>query len=364
MTAYRGAVDFRHDSEPAVGVLLTNLGTPEAPTPAAVRRYLAEFLADPRVVEVPRALWWVILNGVILRTRPRRSARAYRKVWTEQGSPLLINSLAQRERLEDKLRGSFAGPFEVGLAMRYGQPSVASAMQRMLANGVTRLLVLPLYPQYSATTTASTFDAVARVLERERRIPELRFVDCYHDRPDYIEAVAASIRARRRDYGAGARLLFSFHGIPRRYLLQGDPYHCQCHKTARLVAAALDLDDEAWAVSFQSRLGREEWLRPYTDELLAEWAGSGVEEVDVICPGFSSDCLETLEEVAMQYRELFVGAGGKALHYIPALNASDAHIEMLAGLVTEVAGTWTRQATTPAQRAATLARARALGAAS
>lgn len=364
MSAYRGAVDFRHDSNPAVGVMLTNLGTPQAPTPAALRRYLAEFLADPRVVEVPRALWWLILHGVILRTRPRRSARAYRKVWTDQGSPLLVNSLAQTRRLAQRLEDVFAGPVEVGLAMRYGQPSIAATLRDMLSRNVTRLLVVPLYPQYSATTTASTFDALARALARERRIPELRFVDAYHDRPAYIEALATTIRSRRRDYSPQARLLFSFHGIPRRYLMQGDPYHCQCQKTARLVAEAAGLADDAWSVSFQSRLGREEWLRPYTDHVLAAWARDGVDEVDVICPGFASDCLETLEEVELQYRSLFLDAGGKSFHYIPALNASDAHIEMLAGLVEEVAGNWTAAVTTAAQRAATLARARALGAAS
>lgn len=364
MPRYLAADDFQHGSEPAVGVLLSNLGTPDAPTPAALRRYLGEFLADPRVVEVPRALWWLILHGVILRTRPRRSARAYAKVWTDQGSPLLTHSIRQRDAVNAALDGVFRGPLRVELGMRYGKPSLADALTRLRDAQVDRLLVLPLYPQYSGSTTASTFDEISRQFQRVRRIPQLRFIDSYHDHAGYIEALATSILEHGQRYSPQHRLLFSFHGVPQRYLLAGDPYHCQCQKTARLVAERLRLTADAWGTSFQSRLGREEWLRPYTDEVLEQWArNEGVLGVDVICPGFSADCLETLEEVDMQYRQLFLDAGGKQFHYIPALNDRSDHIEFLARLVTQNTADWQQQHLSAEQRARTLERARSLGAA-
>ncbi len=362
MPRYRGPENFRHDATPSVGVLLSNLGTPDAPTPAAVRRYLGEFLADPRVVEVPRVLWWLILNGFILRTRPRRSASAYEKVWTDEGSPLLVISRRQRTLIEQHLEGVYAAPLRVELGMRYGSPSIDAALRRLQEANVERLIVLPLYPQYSGSTTGSTFDEVTRQLGKLRRVPELRFIDSYHDHDGYIGALAASIREKGNTYSDSSRLLFSFHGVPRRYLLAGDPYHCQCHKTARLVAERLGLADGAWGLSFQSRLGREEWLRPYTDDILREWAGGGVSAVDVVCPGFSSDCLETLEEVDMQYRELFMSEGGSRFDYIPALNERDDHIGFLAGLIAAATRDW-RDADLPeGERARTLERARAHGA--
>ena len=362
MPRYRGQENFRHDAAPSVGVLLSNLGTPDAPTPAALRRYLGEFLADPRVVEVPRVLWWLILNGVILRTRPRRSARAYAKVWTDEGSPLLVHSLRQRALVGQRLDGAYAAPLHVELGMRYGSPSIAEALQRLQDANVQRLIVLPLYPQYSGSTTGSTFDEVTRQLGKLRRVPELRFIDSYHDHDGYIAALAASIREKGQAYSDTSRLLFSFHGVPRRYLLAGDPYHCQCHKTARLVAEQLGLADDAWGVSFQSRLGREEWLRPYTDDVLREWAGNGVTGVDVISPGFSADCLETLEEIDMQYRELFLSAGGSRFEYIPALNERDDHIGFLAGLIADATRDWRDQNLPEDERTRTLERAQALGA--
>ncbi|MEO5573322.1 MAG: ferrochelatase [Gammaproteobacteria bacterium] len=333
MVSYKGNENFAHNTQPATGILITNLGTPDAPTRQALQRYLGEFLWDPRVVDSPRLLWWLILHGIILRIRPARSARSYQKVWTDQGSPLLAISKRQAEALQRTLETKFNGPVVVALGMRYGNPSIASALEQLRAANVRRLLVLPLYPQYSASTTASTFDAVADVLKTWRWLPELRMINHYHDDPAYISILATSIQEYWQVHGKSERLLFSFHGLPKRYLLLGDPYHCECHKTARLVAQHLQLPDESWQLTFQSRFGREEWLKPYTDHTLQEWAKAGVKSVDVICPGFSADCLETLEEVAMENREFFVKAGGQSYHYIPALNDRPDHIQMIAGLV-------------------------------
>ncbi len=315
------------------GVLLTNLGTPDSPETADVRRYLKQFLSDPRVVEMPRIPWWLLLNGVILRLRPRRSARLYRKIWTPAGSPLLTLSQAQRQALEQRLRELSGHPVPVALGMRYGNPSLGAGLERLRKAGARNIVVLPLYPQFSATTTASTFDALARVFAQWRWLPTLRFISDYHDDPAYIDALAESVRRFRARQGTAQRLLFSFHGIPRRYAEQGDPYPRQCETTARLLAAALDLPEPAWAFSFQSRMGRGEWLRPYTDETLRRWAGEGVERVQVLCPGFPTDCLETLEEIAEENRDTFLAAGGKTYQYIPALNADPRHIETLARLV-------------------------------
>jgi len=337
---YLGQDDFDHAAAMRIGVLLVNLGTPQAPDVASVRRYLAEFLWDPRVVELPRPLWWAILHGVILRVRPRRSARAYAGVWTEQGSPLLVHSKAQAQALQRALDAGAPGLFRVALAMRYGEPTVAGALDALAAAGATRMMVLPLYPQYSGTTTGSVFDAVGTALMRRRWVPHLAFNAGYHDDPGYIAALAASIREFQRSNGVPQRLLFSFHGIPRRYFLAGDPYHCQCRHTARLLAAALGLAPERWAVSFQSRVGGEEWLRPYTDETLRQWGREGVESVQVACPGFAADCLETLEEIAIENRDGFLGAGGGSFAYVPALNARDDHVAMLARLVRETTAAW------------------------
>lgn len=317
----------------AVGVLVTNLGTPTAPTTAAVRRYLAEFLADPRVVDLPRWLWLPILYGVILPVRPRRSAAAYREVWTEEGSPLLVNARRQASALQRALAEHMGSAVKVVLGMRYGEPDIGSALASLREWGAHRLLVLPLYPQYAASTTASTYDALFEALASERRIPQLRLVSDYHDHPGYIEALAESVRATRRDSGASARLLMSFHGLPQRYCDAGDPYHEQCLQTARLLAARLEEPADNWAVAFQSRVGVEQWLQPYTEDLLREWAEAGVRRVHVLCPGFSADCLETLEEIAIRGAEAFRACGGESLHYIPALNDRPAHIAALADIV-------------------------------
>ena len=321
-------------------MLITNLGTPAAPTSAAVRRYLAEFLSDPRVVELPRWLWLPILYAVILRLRPRRSAAAYREVWTEEGSPLLVNATRQANALEHELSQRWRGKVKVALGMRYGEPSIAAALRRLADWGARRVLVLPLYPQYSATTTGSTYDAVFKALAAERRMPDLRIVSRYHDHPGYIEALAASVVAAREQNGNHGRLLFSFHGLPQRYCDAGDPYYEQCLETARLVAARLDEAPDNWAVAFQSRVGRERWLQPYTESLLCEWGKSGVRAVQVLCPGFSADCLETLEEIAIRAADLFRSCGGESLQYIPALNDDPEHIVALADIVIRQTRDW------------------------
>lgn len=344
---YRGTPDYAHEDSPSTGVLLVNLGTPSAPTAAAVRRFLAEFLWDPRVIEAPRWLWWVALHGIILRIRPRRSAAAYREIWTDQGSPLLEYSRRITDALGASLAERIPGRITVVLGMRYGRPSLAEAVEALARDGARRVVVLPLYPQYSSTTTGSTFDALAAALREYRWLPELSFIAHYHDHPGYISALASSVRDAWTRDGRAERLLFSFHGLPRRYFLQGDPYHCECLKTARLVAGALQLPAQSWAVSFQSRVGREEWLRPYTEDLLADWAGSGVRRIQVICPGFATDCLETLEEVAIRYKHLFEAAGGERLDYIPALNDREQHICALRDVIAERLGAGSDTLATP-----------------
>lgn len=318
-----------------MGVLLANLGTPEAPTRAAVRRYLAEFLWDPRVVEMPRWLWWPVLHGVILNLRPRRSAAAYAKIWRADGSPLLSITLLQAQALRARLP-----ELAIETGMRYGQPSIPGALGQLRARGARRLLVLPLYPQNSATTTASTFDAVAQAFAGWRDVPELRFVRSYHDHPGYLAALADSIRASWERHGRGEMLLMSFHGIPQRYADAGDPYRAECEATAHRLAAALDLQAGHWRLVYQSRFGREPWLQPYCDKTLEALPGQGVKNVDVVCPGFAADCLETLEEMAHTNRQLFLDHGGERFCYIPCLNDSPVHIEFLAGLIRENAAGW------------------------
>ena len=352
---------FRHDQPDRTGVLLVNLGTPEAPDRASVRRYLKEFLWDPRVVEVPRPIWWFVLNMVILNTRPGRSAKAYQKVWTEQGSPLLTISRAQETALRQGLQERHGDDMCVSLAMRYGSPSIRQGLEQLRDAGARRLLVLPLYPQYSATTTASIFDEVTEVLRGWRWLPEIRFINHYHDEPAYIEALAASVRDWRQQHGEADLLLMSFHGIPQEYFDKGDPYHCECHKTGRLLAEALELDPSRWMLSFQSRLGPKQWLQPYTDKTLHKLATEGTRSVQVICPGFSTDCLETLEEIAMENRDEFLEAGGERYEYIPCLNDQASHITMLCDLVDRHSCGWTANREDPQ---AVLERARKLGATS
>jgi len=319
-----------HGEIPATGVLLSNLGTPDAPTAAALKPYLKEFLSDPRVIELPRWKWWPLLNLVILPRRAPRSAEAYRKVWTEEGSPLLAIARRQARRVEEALRARFGSPLHVALGMRYGNPSLERALDELTAKGCRRVLLFPLYPQYAAATTASTVDALGFALRRRRWIPEVRTVNSYHDEPAYVRALARSIRELWEHDGEPRRLLMSFHGIPKRYFEAGDPYFCHCQKTGRLLAAELGLADDRWKLTFQSRFGREEWLQPDTDEALKAWGREGLASVDVVCPGFSADCLETLEEIAEENRGYFQAAGGGAYRYVPALNDREDHVAALA----------------------------------
>jgi ferrochelatase len=329
--------DRRHGLPERTAVLLVNLGTPDAPTPKAVRRYLAEFLSDPRVIELPRWLWLPLLYGVILPFRARRSAHAYQAIWTARGSPLSFFTADLAEAVGAQIPRSV----DVAWAMRYGTPSIPDVLAQLAADGaLRRLLVLPLYPQYSATTTASVADAVHAELGRWRWPPEVRVVGDYWQEPGWLDAIAERIRLHWREHGRGERLLFSFHGIPRRCLLEGDPYFCHCQGSARRIAERLGLSDGEWQVTFQSRVGREEWLRPYTDETLKELAAGGVRRVDVVCPGFAVDCLETLEEIAMQNRDAFIAAGGNELTYVPALNADTSHAKALSAVIARHAQGW------------------------
>jgi ferrochelatase len=340
MPPFDSSPKYEHGLPESLGVLLVNLGTPDEPTPAAVRRYLRQFLSDPRVVEIPRILWLPLLYGVILTTRPAASAKAYKEVWTEQGSPLLLHSNDIANAVQEKLSARLSGNVTVELAMSYGEPSIPGALQRMFDQSVRRIVVLPLYPQYSGTTTGPVFEAVSTGLAKRRWVPELRFINHYHDAAGYISALASSIRDFWDLHGRGERLLMSFHGVPRQTLLAGDPYHCQCQKTARLVAAALELDDDDWSVSFQSRLGRAEWLQPYTDKTLEDWGRLRSGDIDVICPGFAADCLETLEEIEIRGAAAYAAAGGGKLRYIPALNAREDHVAFLSRAIEKNVAGW------------------------
>jgi ferrochelatase len=323
-------------------ILWCNLGSPEEPTASAVRPYLAEFLGDRRVVEIPRAVWALILHGVILRTRPAKSAAKYAGIWTPEGSPLAVWTRKQAIMLTGWL-GERGHRVTVRHAMRYGKPSIASLLDALKAEGATRVLVLQAYPQYSATTTASVIDAVNAWCRDVRRLPELRFVNQYHDDPLYIEALARRVETHWKHEGRGPMLVMSFHGVPERTRALGDPYYLQCQQTARLLAARLQLAEGTWRLTFQSRFGKAKWLEPYTEPTLRELARAGTERVDVMCPGFTSDCLETLEEIAMEGRDAFMASGGKAFHYIPCLNDSPAWIDALAGIAQRHLAGWPTQ---------------------
>ncbi|GAB2684366.1 ferrochelatase [Aliiglaciecola sp. 3_MG-2023] len=338
---FSGSPNFKHKQADKIGVLITNLGTPEAPTKKALKTYLKQFLSDPRVVEIPRLLWWMILNLVILNIRPKRSAKAYASVWEDEGSPLMIHAKNQAAALKQKMQETHGEEVVVDFAMRYGSPSISGTVESMMQQGVRKLVVLPLYPQYSASTTASTFDALSDDFQKRRWIPDLRFISQYCDHPDYIQAVANKIRQHWQQHEQADKLIFSFHGIPERYLTNGDPYFCQCHKTARLIAENLGLQQDQFLVCFQSRFGREEWLKPYTDHTLQGLPATGVESVQIVCPGFSVDCLETIEEIGIENRDYFLEAGGKRYEYIPALNDDPEHIEMMASILTANLHGWT-----------------------
>jgi len=337
---YLAEPEHAHGTAARTAILLINLGTPEAPTRAAVRRYLKEFLSDPRVVEIPRLLWWLILNGVILNLRPAKSAAKYAQIWEPEGSPLKLHSERQAKLLRGYVGAQGHTALVVDFAMRYGSPSIASVLASLKQQQCERILVLPLYPQYAASTTATALDAVSDYFRRTRNIPELRMVKHFHDHPAYIAALAEGVRKHWAKHGKPDKLLMSFHGLPRYTLERGDPYHCECRKTARLLAGALALAPDQYQLSFQSRFGRAEWLQPYTAVTLAQWGKQGVRRVDVACPGFVADCLETLEEIGIEGKAEFLNAGGGEFHVIPCLNESDAWIRALAQIALEHVRGW------------------------
>ncbi|MDI9330426.1 MAG: ferrochelatase [Alphaproteobacteria bacterium] len=352
---------FSHGQAPKTGVLLCNLGTPDAPTAAALRPYLAEFLGDPRVVEIPRLLWLLILHGIILRVRPAKSAHKYASIWTPEGSPLKVHTERQAVGLQSRFDQAGQSVL-VRSAMTYGQPAIARVLDEMRQQGVTRVLVLPAYPQYSGTTTAAVFDRIHQWSMRTRLLPEWRFVNRYHDDAGYMGALAQSVRRHWQQNGQAGVLVMSFHGVPERTLMQGDPYHCECHKTARLLAEALGLSRDQYRVTFQSRFGKAKWLEPYTDPTVRELARNGTERVDVICPGFTSDCLETLEEIAMEVRTAFIEEGGREFHYIPCLNDDATWLDALYGVTLKHMQGWPTASPTSQELAASRAAALGLGA--
>ncbi len=365
---------YSHGQSPAHGartaILLCNLGTPDEATAPAVRRYLAEFLSDHRVVEIPKPVWWLILHGIILRVRPAKSAAKYAGIWMPEGSPLKVWSEKQAKLLQGHL-GEMGHRVQVRLGMRYANPSMRSQLDTLKAEGFTHILVLPMYPQYSGTTTASVFDAVYTWAAKVRRIPELRFVNNYHDDTGYIHALASRIQDYWKVQGKPDKLVMSFHGVPERTLHLGDTYHCECYKTARLLAKALDLSQDQFQLTFQSRFGRAKWLEPYTEPTLISMAKAGVKRVDVVCPGFTVDCLETLEEIAMEAQEAFVHAGagpqapadGRSLRYIPCLNDNAAWIRALGKIAEQHLSGWdTQTGPDTAELAAQRTQALALGA--
>lgn len=341
MSRFTPEPPFSHGTPPRIGILLINLGTPQAPTAAAVRTYLREFLSDPRVVEIPRAIWWFILNGLVLTTRPKASAERYAQIWLGDGSPLKVHTERQTKLLRGYLGERLKFPLVVDYAMRYGQPSIADKLAHLKAQNCDRILLLPLYPQYSASTTATALDKAYACLAQMRNQPAVRSVKHFHDHAGYIGALAQNVRDYWMNNGRPDQFIMSFHGVPRRTLEKGDPYHCECQKTARLLAEALKLKEGQYHIAFQSRFGRAEWLKPYTTDLLAQLGRQNVGRVDVVCPGFISDCLETLEEIAIEGKTTFLQAGGKEFQYIPCLNERDDWMQALTDITLKNLLGWT-----------------------
>jgi protoporphyrin/coproporphyrin ferrochelatase len=362
MARYAAEPPHDHGTAPRVGILLINLGTPDSATVADVRRYLAEFLWDPRLVEIPRPLWWLILHLVILRLRPKQSARRYAQIWTPDGSPLRIHTERQAKMLRGFLGERLKTLLAVQYAMRYGKPSVADALTELKAQGCDRILALPLYPQYAASTTASAMDALGAALATMRNQPALRTVKHFHDDRGYIAALAQGITDYWTRNGRPDVLVMSFHGVPRFTLERGDPYFCECQKTGRLLAEALHLTEDRYRITFQSRFGRAEWLKPYTAEVLLELGRQKLERVDVVCPGFVCDCLETLEEIALEGKAVFLGAGGRAFHYIPCLNERDDWLHALTDIAIANLHGWIGDEASPSDLDGSRARAVARGA--
>ncbi len=363
MTYYDNEPDYQHGDQLKVGILLANLGTPDAPTAKALRPYLKQFLMDRRVVEIPRFIWWWILNGIILLIRPKKSAEKYAQVWSQEGSPLLVHAKKQATLLRGYLGQKVKSPFVIEVGMSYGNPSMKSAIEKLKAQHCDKILVFPLYPQYAASSTAASLDAVWRTLLRVRNVPAIRSIKHYHDHPAYIAALAKNINEYWMINGKPEKLIMSFHGVPKFHLMKGDPYHCECHKTARLLAEALGLGKEKYEIAFQSRFGKQEWLKPYLANSLEKLGKAKLKRLDVVCPGFSSDCLETLEEIAMEGKVIFQSNGGGDYHYIPALNESDAWIHAMSEIAMENLGAWVssewdkQTAELSAQNTASLAKA-------
>ena len=339
MVKFVGEKKYEHGSKDKTGVLITNLGTPDAPDVKSLRIYLNQFLSDKRVIELPTFLWQIILKGIILQVRPRKSAAKYKKIWTDNGSPLLDISKKQIEGVKKIILAKYPN-IEFALGMRYGNPSIESALKDLQNRQVRRLLVLPLYPQYCAATTGSTFDEVTNILQKWRWIPELRFINQYFEEEEYINALVTSIEDFWKKHEKPQKIIFSYHGIPKRYLTNGDPYHCFCLKTTRLVKEKMNLTDEEIITTFQSRFGRAEWLKPYTAETLKELPGKGVKDIHIISPGFSADCLETLEELEEENREYFIESGGEKYKYIPCLNDNEKHLKLISHLVIKHTQGW------------------------
>lgn len=337
---YNPEPKYEHGDQLKVGILIANLGTPEAPTAKALRPYLRQFLSDARIVEIPRIIWWFILNCIILVIRPKKSAEKYASVWTKEGSPLLVHAQKQALLLRGYLGQKIKSPFAVELGMSYGNPSMASAIAKLKAQHCDRILVFPLYPQYAASSTASALDAVWRVLLKTRNVPAIRTIKHYHDHPAYISALAQSVLEHWRINGKPSKLVMSFHGVPEFHLLKGDMYHCECHKTGRLLAEALALNKDEYLIAFQSRFGKQEWLKPYLAGTLEALGKANTKRVDVICPGFSSDCLETLEEIAIEGKHIFQSNGGGDYEYIPALNENEAWIHAMTAIALENLQGW------------------------
>jgi protoporphyrin/coproporphyrin ferrochelatase len=366
MTYYNPEPDYKHGDQLKVGILLANLGTPDAPTAKALRPYLKQFLMDRRVVEIPRFIWWWILNCIILVIRPKKSAEKYAQVWMDEGSPLLVHAQKQTQLFSGYLAQKIKSPFTVALGMSYGSPSMKSAIEKLKAQHCNKILVFPLYPQYAASSTAASLDAVWQTLLKMRNVPAIRTIRQYHDHPAYIKALASSINQYWMINGKPEKLVMSFHGVPKVHLTKGDPYHCQCHKTARLIAESLGLNKEQYQVAFQSRFGKQEWLKPYLASTLKELGKANTKRIDVVCPGFSSDCLETLEEIAMEGKVIFQSNGGGEYHYIPALNENDAWIHAMTDIALDnldgwVFTEWDKQ-TADQTAQVTAANAKALGA--
>ncbi|WP_047534162.1 ferrochelatase [Methylotenera sp. N17] len=341
MAYYDTEPPYTHGDQLKVGILLANLGTPDAPTAKALRPYLKQFLMDTRVVEIPKLIWYWILHCIILVIRPKKSAEKYAQVWSSEGSPLLVHAQKQTKMLEGFLAQHIKSPFAVALGMTYGNPSMQQAIDTLKAQHCNKILVFPLYPQYAASSTAAAFDAIWRILLKTRNVPAIRTIKHYHDHPAYIAALAANVREHwRLNGGKPTKLVMSFHGVPKFHLMKGDPYHCECHKTARLLAEALELTKDEYVVAFQSRFGKQEWLKPYLASTLEALGKANTKRIDVICPGFSSDCLETLEEIAMEGEHIFKSNGGGDYHYIPALNESELWIQAMTQITLENLQGW------------------------